>query len=250
VSHGHMISVIIPTYNEAAYLPATLDSIADSNTNKEVIVVDAGSVDGTSDLARARTARVLLSQRRQRAYQMNLGARHAYGALLLFLHADTVLPTAALDHIALSLSENGMVGGGFARRYNSDSWFLRTTCLFADLRTRLTGWFLGDQAIFVRKEAFEKLAGFRDLELFEDLDFSIRMTKTGKVTTLYPPVITSSRRFREDRVVTTTLSDLWLTCRYLAGADPNALAGVRRSAFFAESPSVRDSGVKQQAPKP
>jgi rSAM/selenodomain-associated transferase 2 len=250
VSHGHMISVIIPTYNEAAYLPATLDSIADSNTNKEVIVVDAGSVDGTSDLARARTARVLLSQRRQRAYQMNLGARHAYGALLLFLHADTVLPTAALDHIALSLSENGIVGGGFARRYNSDSWFLRTTCLFADLRTRLTGWFLGDQAIFVRKEAFEKLAGFRDLELFEDLDFSIRMTKTGKVTTLYPPVITSSRRFREDRVVTTTLSDLWLTCRYLAGADPNALAGVRRSAFFAERPSVRDSGVKQQAPKP
>jgi hypothetical protein len=78
----------------------------------------------------------------------------------------------------------------------------------------------------------------------------MRMTKTGKVTTLYPPVITSSRRFRRDGVVTTTLSDLWLTCRYLAGADPNGLAGVRRSAFFAESPSVSDSGVKQQAPKP
>ncbi len=244
-----MISVIIPTYNEAAYLPSTLDSVADSNTNKEVIVVDAGSADGTSDLARARAARVLLSQRRQRAYQMNLGARDAYGAVLLFLHADTVLPTAALDHIALSLSKNGIVGGGFARRYNSDSRFLRTTCLFADLRTRLTGWFLGDQAIFVRTETFEKLAGFRDLQLFEDLDFSMRMTKTGKVTTLYPPVITSSRRFRGDGVVT-TLSDLWLTCRYLAGADPNALAGVRRSAFFAESPCVSDSGVKQQAPKP
>jgi rSAM/selenodomain-associated transferase 2 len=249
VSPSHMISVIIPTYNEAAYLPSTLDSVADSNTNKEVIVVDAGSADGTSDLARARAARVLLSQRRQRAYQMNLGARHAYSAVLLFLHADTVLPTAALDHIALSLSENGIVGGGFARRYNSDSWFLRTTCLFADLRTRLTGWFLGDQAIFVRTETFEKLAGFRDLELFEDLDFSRRMTKAGKVTTLYPPVIASSRRFRGDGVAT-TLSDLWLTCRYLAGADPNALAGVRRSAFFAESPSVSDSGVKQQAPKP
>lgn len=250
MSPSHMISVIIPTYNEAAYLPSTLDSVADSNTNKEVIVVDAGSADGTSDLARARAARVLLSQRRQRAYQMNLGARHAYGAVLLFLHADTVLPTAALDHIALSLSENGIVGGGFARRYNSDSWFLRTTCLFADLRTRLTGWFFGDQAIFVRTETFEKLAGFRDLELFEDLDFSMRMTKTGKVTTLYPSVITSSRRFRGDGVVTTTLSDLWLTCRYLAGADPNALAGVRRSAFFAKSPSVSDSGAKQQAPKP
>jgi rSAM/selenodomain-associated transferase 2 len=249
VSPSHMISVIIPTYNEATYLPATLDSVADSNMNKEVIVVDAGSADGTSDLARARAARVLLSQRRQRAYQMNLGARHAYGTVLLFLHADTVLPTGALDHIASFLSENGIVGGAFARRYNSDSWFLRTTCLFADLRTRWTGWFLGDQAIFVRTETFEKLAGFRDLELFEDLDFSMRMTKTGKVTTLYPPVITSSRRFRRHGAVTTTLSDLWLTCRYLAGADPNALAGVRRSAFFAESPSVSDSGVKQQVPK-
>jgi glycosyltransferase involved in cell wall biosynthesis len=133
---SHIISVIIPTYNEATYLPATLDSVAGSNTNKEVIVVDAGSADGTSDLARAREAHVLLSQRRQRAYQMNLGASHAHGAVLLFLHADTVLPTAALDHIASSLSENGIVGGGFARRYNSDSWFLRTTCLFADLRTR------------------------------------------------------------------------------------------------------------------
>ena len=114
MSPSHMISVIIPTYNEATYLPATLDSVADSNANKEVIVVDAGSADGTHDVARARAARVLLSQRRQRAYQMNLGARHAHGAVLLFLHADTVLPTAALDHIALSLSENRIVGGGFA----------------------------------------------------------------------------------------------------------------------------------------
>src|SRR5260221_8367179 len=161
-----MISVIIPTYNEAADLPATLDSVADSNAKKEVIVVDAGSADGTNDVLRARAARVLLSQRRQRAYQMNLGARHVYGAVLLFLLADTVLPTAALDHISSSLSENGIVGGGFARRYDSDSWFLRTTCLFAALRTRWAGWFLGDQAIFVRTETFKKLAGFRNLELF------------------------------------------------------------------------------------
>lgn len=219
---SHMISVIIPTYNEAAYLPSTLDSVAYSNTNKEVIVVDAGSVDGTSDLARARAARVLLSQRRHRAYQMNLGACHACGAVLLFLHADTVLPTAALDRIASCLSENGIVGGGFARRYDTSSWFLRTTCLLADFRTRWTGWFLGDQAIFIRTETFEKLAGFRDLELFEDLDFSMRMAKVGKVTTLSPPVITSSRRFKRGGEVTTTLSDVWLTCRYLAGADPKA----------------------------
>src|SRR5260370_34783844 len=115
------------------------------------------------------------------------------------------MTTGGLDHIASFLSENGIVGGGFARRYNSDSWFLRTTCLFADLRTRWTGWVLGDQAIFVRTETFKKLAGFRDLERFEYLDFSIRRTKTGKGTALYPPVSTSWRRFGRDDTVSSTL---------------------------------------------
>jgi rSAM/selenodomain-associated transferase 2 len=238
MSAGHLISVIIPTHNEAAYLPSALDSVTASDTNKEVIVVDAGSIDGTPDLARARAARVLLSQRRQRAYQMNLGAGHAHGAVLLFLHADTVLPAAALDQIASSLSKSGMVGGGFARRYNPDSWFLRTTCLLAAWRTRWTGWFLGDHAIFVRKETFEDLAGFRELELFEDLDFSMRMAKAGPVITLYPPVVSSSRRFQRRGEMTTTLSDVWLTCRYLAGADPNALANVRRRAFSSKTRPV------------
>jgi rSAM/selenodomain-associated transferase 2 len=223
-----MISVIIPTCNEISHLSATLDSIADSKTNNEVIVVDAGSVDGTNDLARGKTSLVLVSPRKQRAYQMNLGAQHAHGRMLLFLHADTRLPTPALDYIESALSEDGIVGGGFARQYDSNSWFLRTTCLLAAWRTRCTGWFLGDQAIFVRKDVFEKLGGFRDLELFEDFDFSIRMAQMGQVVTLSPPVITSSRRFKRRGEVRTTLSDLWLTCRYLAGADPNTLAKMRR----------------------
>ncbi len=231
-----MISVIIPTYNEASYLPATLDSVADSKTNKEVIVVDARSIDGTSDLARARDSRVLFSPRRQRAYQMNLGARHAQGRILLFLHADTRLRTSALDQIESALTKDRIVGGGFARRYDSNSWFLRMTCLLAGLRTRSTGWFLGDQAIFVRGDVFEKLGGFRDLELFEDFDFSIRVAQMGQVVTLSPPVISSSRRFKRRGEALTTLSDVWLTCRYLAGADPNALAIVRH-AFTEESPS-------------
>jgi rSAM/selenodomain-associated transferase 2 len=239
-----MISVVIPTYNEAGYLPATLDSVADSKTNKEVIVVDAGSVDGTSDLARARDSRVLFTPWRQRAYQMNLGARHAQGRILLFLHADTRLRNSALDQIESALTKDRIIGGGFARRYDSNSRFLRTTCLLAGLRTRLTGWFLGDQAIFVRREAFDELGGFRDLELFEDLDFSMRMTQTGKVLTLSPPVISSSRRFKRHGEVLTTLSDLWLTCRYLSGADPNALANVRH-ASTEEGPSDSALGMRQ-----
>ena len=87
-----MISVIIPAYNEANYLSATLDSLADSKAQKEVIVVDAGSVDSTREIAGQKASRLLISSRRQRAHQMNFGARHARGSILLFLHADTVLP--------------------------------------------------------------------------------------------------------------------------------------------------------------
>jgi rSAM/selenodomain-associated transferase 2 len=243
-----MISVIIPTYNEAVALTATLDSVAENKANKEVIVVDAGSVDRTSELAREKASRVLFSPRRQRAYQMNLGAQYACGATLLFLHADTLLPASALDCIASSLSKNRVVGGGFARRYNSNSCFLRTTCLLASLRTRWTGWFLGDQAIFVRREKFAELGGFRYLDLFEDLDFSRRMAKVGQVVTLLPPVISSSRRFKVHGEVLTTLSDLWLTCCYLAGVNQNTLAKVRR-AFCEENASCGDSRVKQRALK-
>jgi hypothetical protein len=208
-------------------------------------VVDAGSVDDTSDLARSRASRVLFSPWRQRAYQMNLGARHAHGGALLFLHADTRLPISALDRIGSALSNDRVVGGGFARRYDSNSRVLRTTCLLAGLRTRMIGWFLGDQAIFVRRETFEKLGGFRDLELFEDLDFSMRMRQTGKVVTLSPSVITSSRRFRDRGPVLTTLLDAWLTCRYPTGADPNALAGVRRAAVPRKARVEPDPVVRQ-----
>jgi len=241
---SRMISVIIPTYNEAGDLTATLDSVARSKTIPEVIVVDAGSADGTGDLARRRASCVLVSPRRQRACQMNLGARHAHGRALLFLHADTRLPTSALDRIESALLNDRVVGGGFTRRYDSNSWFLRTTCLLAGLRTRMTGSFLGDQAIFVRRETFEKLGGFSDLELFEDLDFSMRMRRTGRVVTLSPPVISSSRRFMYRGPVLTTLLDAWLTCRYLTGADPNALAGALASPCRANPAWTRAGGAQ------
>jgi rSAM/selenodomain-associated transferase 2 len=239
-----MISVVIPTYNEVGYLPATLDSVAGSKANKEVIVVDAGSVDGTSELAREKASRVVLSRRRQRADQMNIGAQQARGSILLFLHADTVLPTSALDRIESALSEDRIIGGGFVRRYDSNSWFLQITCLLAGLRTCWAGWFLGDQAIFIRRETFEDLGGFQDLDLFEDLDLSRRMAKTGHVVTLFPPVISSSRRFKARGEVLTTLSDVWLTSRYLVGANPNSLAKARNS-FFEEGPIHGDLHMKQ-----
>src|SRR5260370_36474064 len=243
-----MISVVVPTYNEANYLSATLDSVADSNAQKETIVVDAGSVDGTRELAEQRASNVLLSSRRQRAHQMNFGAQHAHGSVLLFLNADHVLPPLAIDHIKSSVAKDQIIGGGFARRYDSNSWFLRITCLLAGLRTRWAGWFLGDQAIFIRRETFERLGGYQDLDLFEDLDLSRRMVKAGRVVTLIGPVISSSRRFKARGEVLTTLSDVWLTFRYLLGANPNSLAKERR-AFSEEGSTHRALRAKQRTLK-
>jgi rSAM/selenodomain-associated transferase 2 len=243
-----MVSVIIPACNEAGYLFATLDSVGDSKAQREVIVVDAGSTDGTRELALERDLRLLPSDRRQRAYQMNLGAQYARGSIFLFLHADTVLPPAALDDIESTLSRDRIVGGGFARRYDSNSWFLRATCRLAGLRTRWAGWFLGDQAIFIRRETFERLGGYQDLDLFEDLDLSRRMAKAGRVVTLIGPVISSSRRFKARGEVLTTLSDVRLTFRYLMGADPNSLAKARR-AFSEEGSTHRALRVKQRTLK-
>jgi glycosyltransferase involved in cell wall biosynthesis len=103
-----MISVIIPTCDEAVALGATLDSVAKNKTNKEVIIVDAGSVDGTSQLAGENASRVLFSLRRQRAYQMNLGTQDAHGTILLFLHADTALPASAFEQMESVLRNNGI----------------------------------------------------------------------------------------------------------------------------------------------
>jgi rSAM/selenodomain-associated transferase 2 len=212
-----VVSIIIPTLDEAHTICPTLASIATNQAAWEVIVVDGGSSDGTADLAEQRGARLVRAAQRNRAIQMNEGRRLAEGEVLLFLHADTFIPPVALLGITNSLLDRHVAGGAFARRYASESLFLRMTCLLAELRGRAFGWFLGDQAIFVRTKVFDALGGFRALELFEDLDFSRRLKRAGRVVTLRPPVVSSARRFSSRGPILGTLSDLRLTCRYALG---------------------------------
>lgn len=221
-----MISVIIPTYNESLILLPTLEAVKANSGSHEVLVVDAASEDGTSGLVANQGGRFLVCPRRQRAAQMNLGAQYAGGETLIFLHADTLLPTTAFAKIEEALRNPAVAGGAFARKFRSPSFFLSFTCRLAELRSRCSGWFLGDQAIFVRRKVFEKIGGYRDFDLFEDLDFSRRMRVQGRVVTLRPQVLSSGRRFDRLGPVRTTLGDFLLTVRYLGGADPNTL--VRR----------------------
>ena len=213
-----MISVIIPTLDEAAQLPMTLESISASAIPHEIVVADGGSRDATLETAARHQAKTVRAPSPGRSLQMNRGAQVSAGDVLLFLHADTQLRPSSLGQITESLRAPSVVGGGFARRFDGQSRFLRFTCALAGWRCRALGWFLGDQAIFVRTTVFRELGGFRPMTAFEDLDFSRRMARAGKVVTLSPGVVSSSRRFARRGPFLTTCHDVFLTCQYLAGS--------------------------------
>jgi rSAM/selenodomain-associated transferase 2 len=219
------ISVIIPVAKEAAILPQCFAGVR--GVPNEIIVVDAASEDETPVVAEAAGCRLFSCPHPHRARQMNLGAAQARGRILLFLHADTILPPGALGKIIDAIDRRSAVGGAFSRRYRSRSPTLALTSRLAALRNRLFGWHLGDQAIFVRRDIFERLGGYRDIPIFEDLDFSRRLRALGKTVTLTPPVYSSARRFALRGPLRTTWHDLLLTRRYLSGEDPNDLCQPR-----------------------
>ena len=213
------ISVIVPVLNEAETLRATITAIHSEKAPLEIIVVDSGSSDDSAVVAEQAGARVVRSHIRQRAHQLNLGAQHARAEMFVFLHADTILPATAIDRVMNVLRLPTIVGGAFRRRYASPSKLLRFTCLLAFYRNLLIGWHLGDQAMFVRRSAFFQLGGFREVDQFEDLDFSRRLKRFGQIVTLTPCVTSSARRF-DSGAARTTLRDLGLTIRYLVKGLP------------------------------
>lgn len=213
-----MISVVIPTLNEAAQLGLTLECVSANGIPHEIVVADGGSQDATLEVAARHQVKTVRAPGRGRSLQMNLGAQNCEGDVLLFLHADTRLRPSSLTQILGALRAPSVVGGGFARRFDTESLFLRFTCALTTWRCRAFGWFLGDQAIFVRTKVFQELGGFRPMTAFEDLDFSRRLARTGKVVTLSPGVVSSSRRFARRGALRTTCHDLFLTCQYLAAS--------------------------------
>lgn len=208
------ILIVIPVWNDAPALRKTLDHLLRFWDPADIVVVDGGSEDDSVQLAHEWGIRAVVCSERGRACQMNLGAESKPHEVLLFLHADTLLPMAAGAAIRRAIRA-GCIGGAFRRRFDSRSEFLRLTCKVADLRGKHLAWFLGDQAIFVRRDAFQAIGGFPELPIFEDLEFSIRMAKAGKTQLLQPPVISSARRFSRHGPVRQTLDDLWLTINYL-----------------------------------
>ena len=219
-----LISVIIPTLDEASTIAEALDALAQIEGRWEVIIVDGGSDDSTATIAAAHPAPAqVMTSPRGRATQMNAGASAATGQVLLFLHADTLLPAAAHQAITQAISDPAVSGGNFAIRFGGGDGFSRILGAWYAIQRRL-GVYYGDSAIWIRREVFERLGGFAPIPIMEDYDLVRRLQKMGRTRCLRDPVVTSARRWQRAGLTRTIASWVLIRWLYLAGVSPTRLA--------------------------
>jgi rSAM/selenodomain-associated transferase 2 len=222
------LSVIVPTLDEEATIASTL-AHARRPGDVELVVVDGGSRDETVNVARPLADRVLDAPR-GRAAQMNAGAAAARGAVLLFLHADTRLPDDYPALVADALAPADVVGGRFDIRLDAPGLAYRVIERLIGLRSRLTGVATGDQAIFVRRDAFVRVGGYPAIPLMEDIALCRALKRTGRMVALRDVVVTSARRWQRDGLVRTVALMWMLRLAYYAGVSPARLARAYRDA--------------------
>jgi len=218
------ISIIVPMLNEAKALPDILRHLEIwRRQGCEVLLVDGRSDDGSGAMAE-RAGFAVMKSPQGRARQMNSGAQAAGGRLLLFLHADTRLPAEAHALVREALSGERHAWGFFRVRIEGTPRMLRVVSLFMNLRSRLTGIATGDQGLFVRRSTFERVGGFPDQPLMEDVELAWRLKRVTPPACLHASVTTSGRRW-ESRGVWSTILLMWrLRLAYWLGAHPESLA--------------------------
>jgi rSAM/selenodomain-associated transferase 2 len=214
-----LISIVIPVHRDAAALERTL---ASARFGAAELIVASTEAD-TPTLADLRTARpdiAWVQARRGRAHQMNAGAAAARGSWLLFLHADTLLPPDWMSAIDAADRDGRVAIGCFRFALDSASLAARAVELGARMRVALLGLPYGDQALFVRREVFESLGGYRPLPIMEDVDLVRRARARGRLFRSRLPAVTSSRRWERNGWLRVTARHLWLIARYFAGVSP------------------------------
>jgi len=217
------LSIIMPVLNEQAVIVDTLMPLQVlRKAGHELIVVDAGSTDNTRDLA-APLADYVLQAERGRARQMNTGAEFAHNEILLFLHADTHLPQQAELFIINDLATTGRQWGRFNVCLSGQAWLLRVVERLMNWRSCLTGIATGDQAIFVQKSLYNKVQGFPEIPLMEDISLSQKLKRFSSPVCIRTPVITSSRRWEEYGIIRTILLMWGLRLAYALGVSPETL---------------------------
>ena len=234
------VSVIIPTFNEATAIKNCLNqfgldseiSNSEDQTNKtpilnylEIIVVDGGSTDATVRIVNSyRAVRCIVLSERGRGYQMNAGALASTGDLLLFLHADTQLPNLWLECIVESIYSRNLAGGRFRFEIaNMNRIYLLIACV-TKFRSRILGITYGDQAIYTKRETFETLGGYPEIQVFEDTIFANLLKKEGGLDWIDQPILTSARRWENKGVFRTLMLTWFLRLLYTLSISPKILS--------------------------
>ena len=223
------IAIVIPALDEAPNLAGLLPDLAARRPSAEVVVADGGSGDATAAVLRGHPSVRLLVGPRGRARQMNAGATFDDSDALLFLHADTRLPDGAIDAIVAALANGRHRWGRFDVTIEGRSRWLPVVAAMMNMRSRLSGIATGDQAIFVRRDAFEEVGGFPDWPLMEDIGISRALKRLSRPAALRLRVITAGRRWDANGPLRTIAAMWWLRLRFYFGARPERLAASYQS---------------------
>lgn len=216
-----MISVIIPTFNEEKLIEKTIVSLFKEEGDFEIIIVDGESLDNTAALVVNYPVKLILSEK-NRGLQMNEGAKAAKGNIFLFLHADCFFDKGSFKEIT-SCIKRGFVGGCFKQRITDNRIIYRCIEFSGNIRAKFSKTFYGDQAIFVRKDVFFSIGGFEDVDLFDDVIFSKKLKKKGRVCVLDKYVYTLPRRWEKQGIVKTTGINWLVSLGFMAGINPKRL---------------------------
>jgi rSAM/selenodomain-associated transferase 2 len=216
-----LVSIIIPTLNEEASLPVALERLAD-RPDVELIVVDGGSTDRTVQVAQLFTPYVFVT-RAGRARQMNFGARHATGDILLFLHADTLLLPGALEELQRRIIGDGAVGGAFDLHIDSPRRISEVIARISNQWSRLLRRPRGEQGQFVWRQVFEALEGFPEIPIMEDVVLARKLRRAGRLAFIQSGLITSGRRWNANGVVKMTLVNGWVSLLFFLRVRPRRL---------------------------
>ena len=224
VADHQRLSIIIPALNEAECIVGTLDSLRPLRSRgHEVIVVDGGSVDSTVRLCEQYADRIIRADR-GRARQMNAGAKIASGDIFWFVHADTRVPETADRHITASLAAGKNCWGRFDIQLADQGLLLDCIAWSMNLRSRLTGIATGDQGIFMTRTAYERIGGYEDIPLMEDIAASRALGQFTRPAAIRTTLLTSARRWRRHGIIRTIFTMWCLRLGYFFGVSPQRIS--------------------------
>jgi len=221
----NLISIIIPVLNEAKNILRIYNHIESIKGNHpvEIIFIDGDDTGSTIHNLREKNAKTLISSK-GRSIQMNAGAWQAKADILLFLHADTFLPDSAFDEIMKTMSTGKYKGGAFDLGIDNPKWQYRLIEYFASLRYRKTKIPFGDQAIFINRDYFKEIGGYREIPLMEDVELMRRIKENdGNIHIIPLKTKSSARNWEKDGIIYTTLRNWTIQILYSAGISPDRL---------------------------